>query len=263
MKMNDSILINNMETSVLAIYRDIKWVWFDLDDTLFDFKYASGVALGQVYEQFGLNRFFPTVEAWVDVYHRFNTQMWTLYNAGEIDSMTLRYRRFMLPLLEGGASTDEAESLVWPLDERYLNCLGQINAPVDSALQLIDNLRSNGFKIGILSNGFRQVQHHKLATLGLTDRIDCVVLSDDIGVNKPARELFDYALRRADTTARCSLMVGDNPDTDIRGAINAGWRAVLYAPGTKHPQTAVGDLSQLMIHRGQKAALKESKGVND
>ncbi|MBO4380143.1 MAG: HAD family hydrolase, partial [Muribaculaceae bacterium] len=77
-------------------------------------------------------------------------------------------------------------------------------------------------------NGFSGVQERKLKNAGL--KVDVVVLSDEIDINKPDRRLFDYALQKSGATAEESLMVGDNPLTDIAGAIKAGWRSILYKP---------------------------------
>ena len=58
--------------------------------------------------------------------------------------------------------------------------------------------------------------------------IDVVVLSDDIGINKPDRRIFDHALRKAGATAEESIIIGDNPDADIKGAVDAGWKAIYF-----------------------------------
>ena len=59
---------------------------------------------------------------------------------------------------------------------------------------------------------------------------DVVVLSDDVGVNKPNRRIFDFALEKAGATAIESVIIGDNPDADIVGAVIAGWRAIFFNP---------------------------------
>ena len=96
------------------------------------------------------------------------------------------------------------------------------------AKTLLDTLAAKGYKIGVLSNGFKEVQYDKLRSAGVLEMIDCMVLSDEIDVNKPDKRLFDYALQKAGTTAAESILIGDNPDTDIKGAINAGWKAIFF-----------------------------------
>lgn len=211
-------------------YKGIEWVWFDLDDTIYDFSKASMTALRQVYAMHNLDRFFPTFLDWEETYHRHNSALWDSYNLAKITKEYLREMRFAGPLTDAGADGATIRGLVPRLDHDYLRLLGNHGVLVSGASDLIDNLRSHGKKIGLLSNGFLEVQYDKLRSSGISDRIDCVVLSDEIGINKPDRRLFDHALEKSGATAAGSMMIGDNPATDIAGAINAGWHAVLFDP---------------------------------
>lgn len=212
------------------LYDNIKWVWLDLDDTLYDFQAASLIALGKVHADLNLGRFFRSVDEWIDIYHRHNSALWKLYNRAEITKEFLKMERFRRPLVEAGADDATARQLSLQLDPLYLDLLGRAGCTIPGAIELLQSLHSNGFKVGILSNGFTEVQHKKLHSSGIAPYVDCVVLSDEIGINKPDRRLFDYALQKAGTTASAALMIGDNPDTDIAGATAAGWRARLFNP---------------------------------
>ena len=213
----------------------IKFVWFDLDDTLYDFKASSEIALKRVYADFNLCEFFSSEDEWKNIYHRHNAALWDKYNRAEVAMETLRHDRFFLPLAEAGAPAERARKLVLPLDKAYLRHLADTGLTLPYARETLKELRDKGFRIGILSNGFTDVQYDKLRTSGLAPLIDCVVLSDEIGANKPNRTLFDYALRKAGTKAADSVLVGDNPDTDIAGALGAGWRAILFDPFDRFP----------------------------
>lgn len=222
-----------------GFFKGIRWVFFDLDDTLFDFTRSSHVSLGEVYEMARLDRWWSDVDAWRDHYHRINAELWRLYAPGLIDRATLRRDRFVRPLVEAGCPEEEAEAM-WPeLDRLYLGLLGQKHYAVDGAQDAVRRMRARGYKIGVLSNGFKEVQYSKLSSIALSHLVDCVVLSDEIDINKPDKRFFDYALRKAGTKAEECLMVGDNPDTDVAGALESGFRAVWYNPQASEPSEAL------------------------
>lgn len=89
------------------------WVWFDLDDTLWDFRGNSHVCLSEVYGEFGLERYFGSVDRWRDSYHDVNHRLWDMYNRAEISGAVLRMERFRLPLVGAGCTDAEARRLPW------------------------------------------------------------------------------------------------------------------------------------------------------
>jgi len=215
---------------------EIAVVWLDLDDTLIDFHTNSRRALHRLYKVARLDSRWPVAEEWIDCYERYNQRLWAEYAAGEITRDHLRMERFRLPLVEGGYSDEEGRRLSARFDTEYLDYLAEERELVPGALGLLEALRRAGVTIGILSNGFAEVQYRKIRRAGLEPYIDIVVLSDDIDVNKPDVRLYRYAQERAGVAEACRhLMIGDNPDTDIRGAVNAGWYAVLFDPQLKSP----------------------------
>ncbi len=226
------------------------WIFFDLDDTLYDFEASSLIGLSYIYNNYGIGRHFNSEEEWIDCYHRHNRALWTLYNAGLTDQATLRHDRFYLPLTEGGFPPDQAEELTRELDTVYLDQLAATGLLLPGAIETIEELKARGHKIGILSNGFCGVQEGKLKSSGLDRLVDCVVLSDEIGVNKPDRRIFDYALSKSGAEAGAAVMIGDNPDTDIAGAEAAGWKALLYVrhPSAAPPDRSISSLKELTRH---------------
>lgn len=200
--------------------------WVDLDDTLWDFHANSRTALGGLYDAYDLKRYFDSCEAWIECYEHHNHELWSQYNRALIEKPYLMRERFVRPLTEGGCPDTEE---LWPIfDKEYLDRMAECTLLIDGAIELLEELHRRGWKTGILSNGFVEVQHRKIRNSGLTPHIDYIVLSDDIGVNKPDERIYRHAERVAGTTAERCLMIGDNIDTDIAGALNAGWDAVFF-----------------------------------
>lgn len=223
-----------------------RWAWFDLDNTLWNFSANSLTALDATYDVMHLERWWPDRQQWFDDYHEANNEMWRLYERAEIDQDTLRVDRFRIPLakslFDGGQ--DEAVRLAWELDRVYLEILGRQKVLMDGAMDAVSRARAEGYRIGVLTNGFNNVQHNKLRSSGLEPLVDLMVLSDEIGINKPDTRLFRYAEQRARTSADHCVMIGDNRTTDIDGALAAGWRAIWYdAKGMslEQPETAIAD----------------------
>lgn len=204
-------------------------VWIDLDDTIIDFKANSRNALARIYLDEKLDDFFESDNDWICLYERHNYELWRLYAEGEIDQPMLRMERFRRPLCECGMSDATARQLSSHLDTVYLDRLAEGTILIDGALELLDYLRMTEVKTGILSNGFKDVQHRKIRSSGLERYFDYVVLSDDAGFTKPDPKIFEYAMFIAgETDPRSQLMIGDNRQTDICGAVGAGWNAIMF-----------------------------------
>ncbi len=211
---------------------DIDVVWVDLDDTLIDFTTNAHTALvGMWNDEPLLQRLFAAPDVWAECYEHHNLALWAEYNVGNITRNYLRMERFRRPLVEAGMNDADAREVSVRFDPLYLDYLAMGKALMPGAIELLEALRKSGVKIGVLSNGFKEVQFRKIRNTGLDPYIDIVVLSDDIEVNKPDIRIYNYAMMRSECED-CSrhLMVGDNPDTDIKGAVNAGWHAIWYHP---------------------------------
>ena len=193
-------------------------LFIDLDDTLFDFKGASREAFRETYELLGYDRFFESFDQFLQIYEPKNRELWQEYNAGKITKAELNRVRYSYPLAVVG-HPDEA------LGARFgVEALGRIphkNMLLPGALEMVEYL-SGKYELFILSNGFMELQSQKMATTGLTKYFKRVILSEEIGRNKPDPALFEYALEVAGACKECSLMIGDAFETDILGAANVG-----------------------------------------
>lgn len=204
-----------------------KWIFFDLDDTLFDFSAASFISLLRLWDETPLLKSrFNNPDAFLDEYHIHNKRMWQLHESGKISAEFLKTERFRLTIAPE-RHDDEILKESHRLNARYLWLLGECETPVEGAKDILGVL-SKKCLIGVLTNGFTEVQYRKLRSTGLDRFIQRMVISDEIGIQKPDIRIFRYAESETGCHPEECLMVGDNPDNDIIGAINAGWRAIYF-----------------------------------
>ena len=116
------------------------------------------------------------------------------------------------------------------------------------ALSTLQQLRDQGFKVGIITNGIELVQQSKIDALGLNDKVDCITISAQARAHKPYAQVFNLALERAETTAEQAWQVGDHATNDVAGAIRAGMSGVFYDPSGSRRATAFNELNENPTH---------------
>ena len=205
-------------------YKDL---FIDFDDTLYDTYGNSVISLCETYEAYHLDRYFATPQVFYDAYWAANIDLWTRYSKGEITRPYLIVERFRRPL-SVGEGLDVTEQLCLEMSDRFLDFCSSKSGVVEGAHQLMDYLKRKGYRMHLCSNGFHEVQYKKLTVCGLKDYFDTVVLSEDAGFNKPSKQFFDYALKVSGAHKETTIMIGDNLQTDIVGAHDAGFDTILF-----------------------------------
>jgi len=230
-------------------YKDL---FIDFDDTLYDTHGNAVIALAETFEAFRLDRYFDDPQTFYDAYWTANIDLWTRYSRGEITRDYLIVERFRRPLSVGNG-LEVNENLCLEMSDRFLDFCSSKPGVVEGAHELMEHLRRRGYRMHMTSNGFHEVQYKKLAACGLRDYFDTIILSEDAGVNKPSPQYFDYALRQSGATRESTLMIGDNLQTDILGALNAGIDALLFnrwdvdvSESPQAPTCVVSSLREIM-----------------
>lgn len=205
-------------------YQDL---FIDFDDTLYDTYGNAVIALQETFDAFHLEQYFDNPQVFYDAYWTANIDLWTRYSKGEITRPYLIVERFRHPLSEG-KGLDITEQYCLEMSDRFLDFCSSKSGVIEGAHELMSYLKQKGYRMHMCSNGFHEVQYKKLASCGLRDFFDTIILSEDAGVNKPSPLYFDYALKVSGAKRQNTLMIGDNLNTDIKGALSAGIDALLF-----------------------------------
>lgn len=206
-----------------------KNLFIDLDDTIYDFSGASRESFRETYDLLHYERYFDSFEHYLSLYEPYNLELWRIYGEGKITKEELNRRRYSHPLECVGVNDQQLA------DTFCREALGRIPTKgplMPGALELLEYLRPK-YNMYILSNGFKELQSRKMRTAGIDGYFDALILSEDIGINKPNRELYEYALAKTGSKLNESLMIGDMFDTDIVGAANIGMEQMYYNPKEK------------------------------
>lgn len=205
-------------------YQDL---FIDFDDTLYDTYGNAVIALQETFDAFHLEQYFDNPQVFYDAYWAANIDLWTRYSKGKITRPYLIVERFRRPLSEG-KGLDITEQYCLEMSDRFLDFCSCKSGVIEGAHELMSYLKQKGYRMHMCSNGFHEVQYKKLASCGLRDFFDTIILSEDAGVNKPSPLYFDYALKVSGAKRQNTLMIGDNLNTDIKGALSAGIDALLF-----------------------------------
>ena len=209
-----------------------KYVFIDLDDTLWDFHANAKSSLQEIYEERNLGQFFDSFDQYFTIYAKRNIELWEMYGKGTISKEELSLERFQHPLIQVGV--DNAV-LAKEIGEQYLGLLPTRTMLVPFAKELLDYLYPK-YPLTIVSNGFVEVQYKKLQSCRIEQYFSHVVLSEAAEALKPDKRIFEYALQLNNAIAAETIMIGDSYESDIRGARNAGINQIYFNPGTEVPE---------------------------
>ena len=109
----------------------------------------------------------------------------------------------------------------------YHNVKMALLRPFPETIGTLIYLKSQGYRLAVISNGLTIKQWEKLVRLNIHSFFDEVITSEEVGKKKPNRLIYDVALRKMKGNPERSMMIGNKFKEDALGAVNAGMSAIL------------------------------------
>lgn len=227
--------------------KGIRHVFFDLDNTIWDFEKSSLATLQELFVKYELDKLgVPSFESFVAAYKHRNELLWEQYRLGTIDKATLRDKRFAFTFWDMGL---EPETAPKGLADDYVTLGPHRSHLFPHAHETLSYLQSK-YTLHIITNGFVEAQVIKLQAADLNKYFSEVIISEHTGFRKPDKRIFHYSLEKAGAVAEECVMIGDGLEVDVIGAQEAGWRAIYFNPhGTSHaakPDAEIKGLEELV-----------------
>jgi len=227
----------------------IKHLFFDLDHTIWDFDKNATETLLELYELHGLEALgLSSADDFIVRYTENNQLLWAQYHLGQITKETLRAERFHKTFIELGIHPDLVPR---QFEEDYVKISPTKTNLFDGSEKVLGYLQQK-YSLHIISNGFKETTLTKMDRCSLNTYFQNVIISEDVGVNKPDKAIFEYALDKANALKQESIMIGDSIEADIRGAQDFGMRAIFFNPLNKETPKDVSwqinHLEELLQH---------------
>lgn len=219
---------------------NISHVFFDLDHTLWDFDKNSALTFEKI---FNINNLEINIDEFLEVYVPINFQYWKLYREEKIGKDKLRYGR-----LNDAFSILQIEvkrSMIYKLSDDYIIYLCTFNNLFEGTMEILEYLHQK-YQLHIITNGFKEVQQGKLNNSNINRFFSTITNSEMVGVKKPNPKIFNYALSVAKAKIENSIMIGDNLEADVQGALNIGLDAICFNYHNEDLDTNVKQVDNLL-----------------
>lgn len=227
----------------------IKHIFFDLDHTIWDFDKNAKETLLELYQHYKLQELgLSSATEFILNYTINNHALWADYHLGRITKELLRAERFKRTFIQMGIAP---ELVPLAFEDDYVRISPTKTNLFDGAKKVLEYLQLR-YELHIISNGFKETTLTKMSGSGLNSYFKNVIISEDVGVNKPDKAVFQYALDKAQAEIQESIMIGDSLEADIYGAQNFGMQAIFFNPLKKEKPVDVPweiyHLEELLLH---------------
>ena len=227
----------------------IKHIFFDLDHTIWDFDKNAEETLLELYRHYKLDELgLSSAEEFILNYTINNHALWADYHMGRISKELLRAERFKRTFLQMGILP---EHVPLQFEDDYVRMSPTKKNLFEGSIKVLEYLQQR-YQLHIITNGFKETTITKMTVSGLNPYFNNVIISEDVGYNKPHPSVFQYAIDKAQAKVDESIMIGDSLEADIYGAKNFGMQAIFFNPLRKEKPEDVDwqihHLEELLLH---------------
>lgn len=207
--------------------QNIKHIFFDLDNTLWDYRRNALVTLQNLYAHFEIEaKYGYTFDEFYPHYYESNENLWADFRDKKVTKEELRARRFP----EAFTNLGIAEApFALDFEKHFVDDVTNTNYVVDAAEEILIYLKDK-YQLHILSNGFTEVTYEKINKSIIKDFIETITTAEGAGAPKPDARAFQAALDVAKANKEESIYIGDDWIADMVGATNFGMRAIFFNP---------------------------------
>lgn len=210
-------------------------IFIDLDKTIWDFDRNARATFEEIYSHHSLeSKGIGSLDEFIRIFTGINDMFWGLYRENKVKKDVMRVRRFEMTLNEFGI---DDLILATHIADDYVTLSPLKTHLLPYAREALAYLKSR-YPLHLITNGFEEVQQKKMDVSDLQRYFDTITTSEEAGVKKPEKRIFEFALNKAGAMPGQSLMIGDDLAVDILGAREAGMDTMYYNPlGTTHSET--------------------------
>jgi len=199
-------------------------LFFDLDNTLWDFTTNSRLAMEKTLIENEILPRLQSFDSFFQVYEAINKSLWSDYHIKKITKQNLIVERFSKSLSQFGVNDCDWKEL----NHWYLENMALQTQLFPNTFETLNSLKAKGYQMYIITNGFREVQRAKLVNSGLDGFFSKVFISEEIQTTKPHRQIFEHALKSSNASKKKSIMIGDSWEADIEGALEFGIDQIMF-----------------------------------
>ncbi len=195
-------------------------LFFDLDHTLWDFENNARDSMIDIFHEFEVNKITTTdFNGFYEKYSEHNRLLWERYQKGFISAEELKWKRMWRTLLDFKVGD---EDLAKNMGKRFLEILPTKQSVFPYTIEILNYLFEKNYQLHLITNGFEKTQWSKIKNSKIDHFFTHVITSESSNSMKPEKEIFQYAIQKANTDVSKSIMIGDNLEADIKGAIDFG-----------------------------------------